>query len=120
MSLDTLITKFTNFDQGTHGIEIKFHTNSCTWTYEQKWSCLQPIGRISRHKWWHHIFMKEQYMESSFQFMCHAYNSRTRSKDVQGDHMATRLIHAWQKELVIVMRQKVKPLKTKQLHQWLH
>jgi hypothetical protein len=22
MSLDTLITKFTNFDQGTHGIEI--------------------------------------------------------------------------------------------------
>lgn len=39
-------------------------------------------------------FMKEQYMESSFQFMCHAYNSRTRSKYIQGDHMATRFVHA--------------------------
>jgi hypothetical protein len=39
-------------------------------------------------------FMKEQYKESSFQFMCHPFNSRTRSKDVQGDHMATRFVHA--------------------------
>jgi hypothetical protein len=65
-------------------------------------------------------FMKEQDMESSFQFMCYAYNSRTRSKDVQGDHMGTRLVHAWKEKKVLAMRQKVKPLKTKRLHQWIH
>jgi len=56
-------------------------------------------------------FIKEQYIESSFQFMCHAYNSRTRSKDVWGDYMATRLVHAWPKKKFLQWDKKLNPSK---------